>query len=432
MRRKIVTLSLVIAGLTIGLFGVPLAVGLAQFAFTEEQASLQRLADFTARSAQPELIHDEVPSSIPDTDDGRLLGVYDGQGRRLLGDGPPRGDDAVERALNERAVQDGSGSDLLAAVPVTDGHGVHGVVRAMAPASAVYERIAPAWLGMVALAGLVLVAVWVVARRQAGRLAAPLERLAVSAQRLGEGDFTVRAAAAGLPEIDSVGDALNGTAGRLDDLLARERSFSAEASHQLRTPLSGLRLRLEAALDQPDRNPRDAIRDGINEADRLERTIDELLVLAREDTSTTREPIDVPTMLAEIETEWRDRLPSHRGLECHIPPDLPQSPVSAAATRQVLGVLLDNAELHGAGTIRLSARDLNDAVAVDVSDEGPGPRPGALAADERECHVRPHGMGLAIARRLAEAEGGRLVLSRSSPPTFTFLIPAERFGAPVA
>jgi signal transduction histidine kinase len=277
----------------------------------------------------------------------------------------------------------------------------------------------------------VLVTVWLLARRQARRLATPLEDLAGAARRLGEGDFSVRTGRAGVAEIDEVGGALDSTAERLDALLARERAFSQDASHQLRTPLTGLRLRLEAALDRPDADLKAALVAGIAEADRLERTIDELLQLARERTGRGG-PTDVGALVRELEPARAERLAaSGRGLVLDVAGSLPPAAASAAAIRQVLGVLLDNAEVHGAGTVRIVVRESGEALAVDVTDEGAGPGPDPFAAAPPERRAAGHGIGLPLARRLAEAEGGRLVLSRSVPPMFTLFVPATWPEAPV-
>jgi signal transduction histidine kinase len=417
VRRRLVGLAVLAATLAVVLFGALLAFGVAQLAVTEEQASLQRLAVVAARSVQTELAHDDNPS-LPDSGDDTGLAVYDAAGDLLLGDGPPDGGDPVRAALDGKPVQTEEAGVLVVTVPVAGEHEILGAVRATRPVASVYRHLVPAWLGMAGLAVFVLAVVWGLAHRQARRLARPLETLAMNAQRLGDGDFGVRAQPAGIPEIDAVGRALNDTAERLDAQLARERAFSAEASHQLRTPLAGLRLRLESALGMPDRDAREAVRAGITSADQLERTIDELLLLAREPASTRGEPVDLAALVAEVVTPRTDRLSaSGRGLEMEVEENLPHSTVSAAAVRQVLGVLLDNAEVHGAGTVRVTVRDSTGAVAIDVSDEGDG-----LDADVMVT-PRPGGMGLGLARRLAEAEGGRLVLSQPTPPVFTLLMP---------
>jgi signal transduction histidine kinase len=275
------------------------------------------------------------------------------------------------------------------------------------------------------MAGLAAVAVtiaWLVGRRQARRLAAPLEDLEHSARRLGDGDFSVRSRTGGIAEIDSVGAALDTTAARLDDLLARERAFSADASHQLRTPLAGLRLRLEAALEQPQEDPRPAIAASLADADRLEAIIDELLTLAR---AGQADRIDLRRLLGELSLDWSARLALHgRDLEVRIDPNAPDPYASAAAVRQVLAVLVDNATTHGRGTVTVSVREAAGAVGIDVADAGPGVQePDGHIFTSRADRRDGHGIGLALARRLAEAEHGRLELTRSSPPVFTVLLP---------
>lgn len=329
-------------------------------------------------------------------------------------------------ALGGRPFQTNDGGQLIVTTPVTGEHGVLGVVRAIHPAGSVYAHLVPAWLAMLCLAALVLVAAWQLARLQARRLATPLEEFSAVAHQLGDGDFSVRTTLVGIAEIDSLGRALNGTADRLDDLLARERAFSAEASHQLRTPLAGLRLRLESALDRPDQDLRQAITAGIANADQLGKTISELLLLACESGTTKIERVDLDALVEEIKFSWTDRLAAAgRSLDCDIDTHLPRSSISAAATRQILAVLLDNAEVHGAGGVHVTIREALGAVAIDVADEGRGvdlDRPGQ---DDARARGPGHGLGLRLAGRLAEAEGGRLILTRPTPPVFTLLLPAE-------
>jgi signal transduction histidine kinase len=386
------------------------------------------VADGAAAAVTADVLRGNTPTELHEPKDGTHLAVYVDRGHRILGTGPEGGDQAVYHALHDGEISTGNfNGDLVVAVPVTHDSDVIGAVRAASPRAAIYRQVALVWVGMLGLAGLAIGTVWLVARRQARRLARPLEELSDAARRLGQGDFSVRTTPVDIPEIDSVGSALNSTAGRLDAMLARERSFSADASHQLRTPLTGLRLRLEAALDHPGQDLRHAITDGIAAADRLEQTIEELLALARDTRSSNVTPLDLPGLLEEIEAGWHDRLAAQdRALRVAVDPQAPVSLASTAAVRQVLTVLLDNAATHGFGTVSVTVRNAADALAIDVSDEGIG-----ITAPEPELFTRRsrladgHGIGLALARSLAEAEGGRLRLTRPAPPTFTLLVPAQ-------
>jgi signal transduction histidine kinase len=290
--------------------------------------------------------------------------------------------------------------------------------------SAVVLRIGLIWLLMLMLAGAALLLAWLLANRQARRLVRPLEALSVVAERLGGGDFSVRTEAVGIAEIDSVNDSVNRTAVRLGDLVDRERSFSADASHQLRTPLTGLRLQLEAALDQPGVDLHAAIGDALAATDRLQATIDEILALARQAPSA-HDPLDVDAVLQSIRKRWHAVLAA-KGKPLRLAvTGSPHPRVDASALNQILDVLIDNADRHGAGAIGLVFRALDDAVAIDVTDEG-----APLTVDAAELFGREsatdagHGLGLALARRLAESQGGRLRLSSPDPPTFTVLLPA--------
>jgi signal transduction histidine kinase len=192
-----------------------------------------------------------------------------------------------------------------------------------------------------------------------------------------------------------------------------------------------MRLRLEAAHERTDADPRQAIAASLVDADRLEAIIDELLALARAGQAASAGPVDLDALLAELAPEWAARLALHgRDLELAVDPGAPDARASSAAVRQVLGVLVDNASTHGRGTVTVTVREAAGAVAIDVGDEGPGLQDpeGVLfsgQADRRDGH----GIGLPLARRLVEAEQGRLMLTRTSPPVFTLLLPVASAGS---
>ncbi|GHF70681.1 two-component sensor histidine kinase [Amycolatopsis bartoniae] len=405
------------AMLAISLFGLPLAAGVAKYYLDDERGELERAADATALAVADPLADDPASVRVPSAG----LAVYAPDGRLLAGDGPSTADTVVRRAAGGSPARGDGGGELTFAVPVTDNHVFVGVVRAATPRTEVYLRTGATWLVMAGLAAAALALTWLVARRMAARLARPLEQLAVAARRLGEGDVTVRAPTAGVPEIDAVGSALDTTAGRIGGMLERERAFSAHASHQLRTPLAGLRLQLEAALDSPGADLSAAVADGIATADRLERTIDDLLTLARG--TSTAPAADLDKLLTEVGDGWRGLLAA-QDRELRVTADGAPAPRAAeAAVRQILAVLLDNALTHGRGTVTITARDAGEVLAVDVADEGPG-IPDDVDVFRRRAGSGS-GIGLGLARSLAEAEGGRLWLSRPAPPTFTLLLPTR-------
>jgi signal transduction histidine kinase len=310
------------------------------------------------------------------------------------------------------------GGELVAVVPVASGEHVAGAIRAARSDAALNARVRNARLGLAALGAAIVLAAALAAVLLSRRLTRPLERLADSARRLGHGDFSARAPRAGVAELDAVGGALDLTAERLDSLLARERAFSADASHQLRTPLAALRIELEAAaLDGADHA---GTARALEQVDRLDETIGVLLAVARDEQRPV-EPLDVRRTLDELADAWRGPLATAgRALRAGVEGDVPAARADRVVVRQVLDVLLDNAVRHGGGEVTVRARAAGAGVAIQVGDEGAG-----FSGDPERYFARRgqaadgHGIGLALARSLAAAEGGRLTLDRASPPLFT-------------
>jgi signal transduction histidine kinase len=429
VRRRILTAIVAITALAIASFGVPLALALQRQYRDQAILRLEREVAHAAVSVPASFAASGDPIELPAPDDGTTLGVYSG-GKLVAGEGPRRADRFVDSSTRGRIVDGDDGTSLVVAAPVTADEHVFAVVRAALPRSELDGRVRRAWLAMAMLGLLILALASVVSAAIARRLSRPVADLADAAERLGAGDFAARAGRSGLAELDLAAANLDATAERLGEVLQRERAFSADASHQLRTPLTGLRLHLEAAvaLAGPDSAP--SIEVALGEVDRLERTIDDLLALAR-DTRTVSTTLDLEAVLDDVRGAWHGPLASAgRPLAILVDPDLPAGDASGQAVRQILDVLVANASEHGGGAVRVHARAVRLGLAIDVSDEGPGIEGDPEAIFERRSGAAPdRGIGLALARSLADAEGGRLLVRHAGPhPTFTLVL---RLSSPI-
>ncbi|MCR3722699.1 MULTISPECIES: ATP-binding protein [Prauserella salsuginis group] len=271
-----------------------------------------------------------------------------------------------------------------------------------------------------------------VATVTANRLARPLRHVADRAARLGAGDFRPDNRRYAVAELDMVADALDSSGTALAQLVQRERQLVGDVSHQLRSRLTALQLRLEALGLHQDPEVTEEAHAALEQSDRLAGALDELLAAARAASEVGTEPVSLTTMLPEVSDEWRDVLKAEgRTLRLRIADGL-MVRVTPARLREIISVLLDNAMRHGAGTVTLAARrgDTDGTVVVEVSDAGPG------VPDELAPHVFDRGfsgagstgVGLALARALAEADGGRLELSTRAPATFSLFLRVPTAG----
>jgi signal transduction histidine kinase len=424
MRRRVVAGTVLVAAVAVALFGVPLGVAASRLYRSQEAGRLEREATRAAGALPPTGLHGTDAIELPAPRHGVRLGLYDSGGHLVVGTGPARGGREVAAALAARLTDVHDGRWLAAAVPLHDEEAVVGAARAAIPWDVVHHRAVGAWLAMLGLGGLAVLVAAGLAWRQARHLVAPVDQLGAAAVRIGDGDFAVQVAEPGLAELDRAAGALNRTAARLGDLVTRERAFTADASHQLATPLTSLRLGLESALVTSGTDPRDAIRDAVGEVERLERTVATLLALAR-DAPIASASCDVAGVAAEAADRYRDRLAAAgRPLRVDVDAHLAPARCSGDALREVLGVLIDNALEHGRGEVGVRARRAGTGVVVEVEDEGDGVANPAVVFTRRHARAAGHGIGLALARSLAEAHGARLELTRSGPrPVFTVALP---------
>ncbi|MFF3000383.1 ATP-binding protein [Streptomyces sp. NPDC057950] len=289
------------------------------------------------------------------------------------------------------------------------------------PRSAVTREVGRTLLIIAAVALLAIIAAVLLAVRQANRLASPLTDLAETAERLGSGDPRPRHKRYSVPELDRVADVLDSSAERIARMLTAERRLAADASHQLRTPLTALSMRLEeiTLTDDPDIVKEEATI-ALTQVERLTDVVERLLTNARDPRTGSAVSFDLDEVIKQQLEEWR---PAYRSAgraivssgKRHL-----RAVGTPGAVAQVLAALIENSLMHGGGTVALRTRVTGNQAVVEVTDEGPGvPTDLGARIFERTISGRNStGIGLAVARDLAEADGGRLEMLQAQPPVF--------------
>lgn len=428
MRRRVLGAIVAVVAAALVLFAVPLGMAvrgvLLDRALDRLEGQVQTLATFL--EVQARTCGELQLALTRAVERGELdIAVFDTRGELILAIGrsepaPPGAEVAAATELRNGRVRS-DGRLAVATVLSTRLCGGPLVLRGSIPDDAAVASVRNALLGIGTVgAGVLLVAAGA-ALWTGRRLAAPFEALNDSARALGHGDFSVRAPRSGLREADEIADALDTTADRLGRAAQRGAAFTADASHQLRTPLTALQLHLDAlAAGEADA---ETVAAAQTEAERLHATIDELVALTRIEAAP--DEVDVAEIVERRADAWRIRAAqAGRRLRIERAPTAPLR-VRAAAVGQALQVLLDNALEHGRGevTVRITPT-LPDAgmhgVQVCVVDRGPGFDPDAVlpsAGRDRGAAPVRGGRGLPLARSLVEAEGGRLVLDSSPAGT---------------
>ncbi|WP_455361108.1 sensor histidine kinase [Streptomyces sp. SYSU K21746] len=318
---------------------------------------------------------------------------------------------------------------VLFAEPVYRGEVVVGAVGAIVFTAALQDDIVDHVLILLVVAALALTAVALAGIPLSRWLLRPIERLDRTAQAIADGAYDVRAQYTdGPPEIRRLFRAFDRMADRLVTLLDAQRAFVADASHQMRNPLTALRLRVEALETWVRPEGGRQLEQAVAEAERLSAILDQMLRLARaEGMDQPVQPVDVDAVVAERVVAWSEAA-SRKGVEL-VASEPAGDAVCACVPghlEQVLDVLIDNA-LHVSGegtTVVVRSGTAGDTVRVHVIDEGPGMTPeecrraldrfwrGSDSADREGS-----GLGLAIAHALAEANSGSLRLEPVGAPS---------------
>jgi signal transduction histidine kinase len=409
MRRRLLFSTLAVAVTAVLLFGVPLAFVLRQLQVTTAQDQVQRDASTVAKTLQNRVRSGMVADVADAADAARSLSdryvniSQDGAQIYQTGTLPPRGSAIIGRAVTSN-------------------------FRVTVEANKSVENASGKLALVASLAGLAVAVAVALAMVQARRLTRPLQELAEAADRLGSGDAGPLGRNYGIPELDRVAEGLDGSAQRISELLAAEREFAADASHQLRTPLTALSMRLEeilAAADQPDVVHEEGTA-ALLQAERLTEVVSQLLGRTNRSPARRSAEVSVDDVVAQQVVEW-DPAFRRRNRKLEVSGEKNLTALFTPGTlSQLIATLLDNALVHGAGAVGIRTSLTPKSVVIEVRDSGRGvPADLVPRIFERNVSSKPGGtgLGLALARSIATAEGGQVVLVRPRPAVFAIFLP---------
>jgi signal transduction histidine kinase len=437
MSRRLVVSYLCITVFVLIVLEIPLGATFARRAEENLYADIERDARVLATQVEDRL----ESGGGPDPTEAVVAYARDTGGRAIVVDAngiaiadsdtsQPPGRDFSTRpeivdALEGRLASGSRPSDTLdaqliyVAVPVASGGRVLGAVRITYPRSALDERVQRNWLRL-ALLGLTVIAAtalvgWLLARS----VSRPLRELQVASSRVARGDVGTRVGDdRGPSEVRDLAAAFNTMSDRVATMLEHERSFTGDVSHQLRTPLTALRLRLESLELEVDDTARVDVEAAISEVERLTRLIDALLMLARVGEGRAERRVVHPARIVDERLRMWTPLADERAIALR---DRGLDDSRAIATDGALDQILDNLLANAVdvspdgSTISVAVLPTADGVEISVRDEGPGMSDADMArAFDRFFTTGGTGLGLAIVERLARASGGRAFL-RNAP-----------------
>ena len=426
MTRRIIIAVMALITALLAILAVPLGLLTAaqeRRAFTDETTATA----IALANVAEERIGDRVRSPALDRSvsslarHGDRVAVYDAAGRKVAGTpAAPPGNGLKPGSPSSAEHNSAADGRLIVSVPIVpdSGSGAIGTVVLSRSAGPLDHRVAVLWtlIGVVSAVGLLAAAA--IAAGLARWASRPLTSLADAARRLGDGALGTRASVgSGPPEIRRLSADFNAMAARLESLVRGHQSMMAEVSHQVRTPLAALRLRLDLLGEDTDEATAAEVAGAQQEIARLSRLVNGLLAMARaENVTAAPVPVAVRDVVQDRVAAWQPAA-DERGVTLTADRG---APVVARAgeghLEQILDNLLANAldALDAARTIRVRAVAANGRARVAVADDGRG-----MSAEQQRAAFRRFasgraggtGLGLAIVDRLATANGGSAALS---------------------
>lgn len=459
MIRRLLFSYLTVTALALALLAVPLGLTIAHREKERLLFDIERDADAMAGVVEGSIQHRQTAPrrdlTLYAARTGGHVIVVDNRGRAILDTDRPThpgrnysNRPEIQEALRGRRVEGTRKSETLgttllyAAVPATVGGRVNGAVRITYPAATLDDRVRQMWARLALLCGGVLVAVAAVGFWLARSVTRPVHRLERATDRLAAGDLSARVDVSdGPPELRHLAATFNRMVDQLTELLDAQQRFVADASHQLRTPLTALRLRLENLEARATTVDGERLAAAGREVTRMTRLVDGLLMLARDaGNREVRAAVDIVAIVRKRADIWSD-VTRERGVRISLEtPDAVWALVTPDAVEQIIDNLIDNALAVSPEDATISVRvgEAAGIAEIHVLDEGPGLEPAdrADAFDRfwRGAHSPPggSGLGLAIVRQLAESCGGSARLDARPERGLDAVITVPSTGSPPA
>ncbi|GAA1348761.1 ATP-binding protein [Streptomyces beijiangensis] len=413
MRRRLINSTLAVVLVVIAVFGVSLVIVETRTISSSAQESVDSEAQRLASIVDSRMVgHEKVSTEI-------LQGQIDVSTRYAVIEIPDRATIRIGTRPEGGVIRGTAQGESGERVTVEESR------------SSVTREVGKTLLIIGAVALLAIVAATLLAVRQANKLVAPLTDLAETAERLGSGDPRPRHKRYAVPELDRVADVLDSSAERIARMLTAERRLAADASHQLRTPLTALSMRLEEITLTDDLDTvKEEATIALTQVERLTDVVERLLTNSRDPRTGSAVTFDLDEVVKQQLEEWRPAYRSSGRAIVRSGKTSLRAVGTPGAVAQVMAALIENSLMHGGGTVAVRTRVTGNQAVIEVTDEGPGV-PSDLGARifERTISGRNStGIGLAVARDLAEADGGRLEMLQQKPPVFALFLSRDGKG----